>query len=194
MGPNIAAAAALLVPGAELAAVAFACTSASVTIHNDFVSGAIAQERSGVPVVTPSSAALAGLKALSARRIAILTPYLRETTGPIVNYFEANDIEVKRAGCFGLADDTDMARLDPETIIDAAVSLGSADVDAVFLSCTAMPALDVIDEIEARLDKPALCSNQATFWAMRGIAGLPPRADAVGRLFQCPVPDWGIIP
>lgn len=189
MGPRIAAAAGLLVPGADLAAVAFACTAASVTIRNAVVRAAIAEVRPGVPVLTPSSAGVAALRALGARRIALLTPYLAETTAPMVGFFEAAGFSVVRVGCFGLADDRDMARLDHDSLIEAAVTLDGPDVEAVFLSCTAMPSLEVIEAIEARLGKPAVGSNQATLWAMRALAGLPAGPRGVGRLLSLPGPD-----
>lgn len=196
MGPGLASSASLLAPGAELAALAFACTAASVTIRNEVIAEAFASIRPGVPVVTPSSAALAALKALGARRIALLTPYLPETTAPMVEYFEAKGMAVVRAACFGLADDRDMARLDWDAIVEAAVALDGDDVDALFLSCTAMPSLDVTDAIETRIDKPVVGSNQAVCWVMRALAGLPqqpPQTGGVGRLFDLPGPD-GIEP
>ncbi|WP_417809955.1 ectoine utilization protein EutA [Thioclava sp.] len=192
MRPNIAAAAALLVPGVELAAVAFACTSASVTIRNDVVAGAIAQARPGVPVITPSSAGLAALKTLGVQRIALLTSYLPETTAPMVTYFQAGGMTVERCACFGLADDRDMARLDREALIQTAASLDGSNIDALFLSCTAMPALDVIDAIETQIGKPVVSSNQATFWAMRGLASLSAPVAGLGRLLQYPAPDQSV--
>ena len=193
MGPDIAAAAKLLVPGVDLAAVAFACTAASVTLRNEIVTDAIAAVRPGVPAVTPSSAGLAALKALGAYRIALLTPYLPETTAPMIDYFEAGGLTVERCACFGLSDDRDMARIDHAQLIEAAVALDSPAVDALFLSCTALPALDVIDAIEARIGKPVVSSNQATFWALRGLAGLSAPAFGAGRLFDCLMPDWGAV-
>lgn len=190
MGPDISAAAALLVPGVRLAALAFACTAASVTMSNEVVTQAIDRVQPGIPVVTPSGAAVTALKALGARRIALLTPYLPDTTAPMVEYFDNNELPVARCGCFAMGDDRDMARLDHDSMIEAAVSLDSDDVDAVFMSCTAMPALDVIGAIEAKIGKPVVSSNQATLWMMRGLAGLSqkPQAEGVGRLFEVPVP------
>jgi maleate isomerase len=189
MGPNLETAAALLVPGVELSAIAFACTSASITLSNETVTQAIGLSRPNVPVVTPSSAGLAALKALGAKRIALLTPYLTETTAPVVRYFETNSIAVKRCGCFGLGDDRDMARIDLDALVEAAVSLDDPDVEALFLSCTSLPAVDVIEAIETRIGKPVVSSNQATLWVMRGLAGLPAPARRAGRLFDYPPPD-----
>ena len=36
--------------------------------------------------------------------------------------------------------------------------------EAVFLSCTALPALSIIDKLEKKLNKIVLCSNQVLIW------------------------------
>ena len=38
------------------------------------------------------------------------------------------------------------------------------DADALFISCTALPALPIIDKLEKKLNKVVLSSNQALIW------------------------------
>ena len=38
------------------------------------------------------------------------------------------------------------------------------DADALFISCTALPVLNIIDRLEKKLNKPVLSSNQALIW------------------------------
>ena len=188
MAPDLSRTARLLVPGADLAAVVFACTSASVTIGNAAVAGAIHASLPGVRVITPSFAALAGLAALGVSRIALLTPYLPETTEPMAEYLHAQGLDIARSACFALEDDRDMARIDDASIINAACDLDSPDIEAIFLSCTAMRGVDVIDRIEARLGKPVVTSNQAVCWALSRMAGLDSRPQGFGRLLDCALP------
>lgn len=186
MGPRLGAAADLLVPGQPLAAIGFGCTSASSLIGDETVAEAIGAVRPGVPVMTPTRAARQALEALGIRRIALLTPYLPETTAPMIAYFAAAGLEVVQAHCLGFADDRDMARVVPEAILAAAETADHPQAGALFLSCTALPALPLVDALEARLGKPVLCSNQALFWAMLSLAGLPmPRG--FGRIFAAPM-------
>ena len=184
MAPRLAAAAELLVPGLPLAAIGYACTAASVAIGDAEVTATIAGARPGVPVVTPAGAACAGLAALGARRIALVTPYLPETTAPMARFFERAGLEVVTAQCLGLADDRDIARIAPETIRAAAAAADAPDVEAVFLSCTNLRALGEIAGLEARLGKPVLCSNQALLWQMLHHAGRAPAPGAWGQLFE----------
>lgn len=189
MAPDLARSAALLVPGAQLSAVAFACTSASVSIGNANVARAIRSALPGVPVITPSFAALAGLAALGARRVALLTPYVPETTEPMAQYLGNQGLEIERSGCFALEDDRDMARIDDASMIEAACALDTPEVEAVFLSCTAMRGVDVIDRIEARLGKPVVTSNQALCWMLSRLAGVAAHAEGFGRLMEYALPE-----
>lgn len=179
-------AAALLVPEVALDAIIFSCTAASATIGDGAVARAIASGRPGVPVVTPSGAARAALAALGAARVALVTPYLPATTVPMVRYFEAEGVTLTAAHCLGLEDDREMARVAAETIVGAAEAADSPEADAVFLSCTALPALALVDRLEARLGKPVVTSNQASLWRALGHAGVAGKGP--GRLFARPAP------
>ncbi|WP_436644382.1 aspartate/glutamate racemase family protein [Microbaculum sp. FT89] len=183
MAPTLTAAADLLVPDVTLAAICFSCTAASVEIGDDAVAEAIRTARPGVPVVTPPDAAVQAFAALGVGRIALVTPYLPETTAPMVAYFTRRGLDVASAQCLGLSDDREMARVSAATIVAAAEAADRPDVEGVFLSCTALPALGVIDAIEDRLGKPVVSSNQASLWRMLQHADLAPLPGAPGRLF-----------
>ncbi|WP_226573400.1 aspartate racemase/maleate isomerase family protein [Acuticoccus sediminis] len=175
----------LLVPGLALEAIIFSCTAASATIGDGEVARRIGVARPGVPVVTPPDAAVDAFAALGVSRIAMLTPYLPETTEPMVAYFEGRGIAVATAHCLGLADDREMGRVDHATILAAGEAADCVGAEALFVSCTALPAIGVIDQLEARLGKPVVSSNQASFWRALGHAGVTVRGP--GRLFDTPV-------
>ncbi|MEW5425099.1 ectoine utilization protein EutA [Amorphus sp. 3PC139-8] len=184
MVPRLGEAAALLAPGSELAAIYYACTSASVVIGDEAVEAAIWAVRPGTPVITPTRAAKAAFAALGIRRIALVTPYVEATTAPMIDYFAAGGVAVASALCFGFDDDRAMARIGRESLVEAVLAAGETEADAVFLSCTALPSLGVIVELEARLNRPVVASNQAGYWMMRHCLGLTGRVDGFGRLFD----------
>lgn len=186
MAPRLAEATALLVPGAPLAAVCFSCTSGTIEIGAETVAAAIRTVHPDVPVVTPPQAALAAFEALGTGRVAILTPYLAETTQPIASYFAALGIDIVAARCLGLEDDRDMAIVARESIVAAAVDADHPSAEALFISCTALPAMAAIAEIEARIGKPVVSSNQACLWQLLGYAGSRIPASGYGRLLEMP--------
>jgi len=184
MQPRIAAAADLILPEVPLAAICYSCTAASVVIGDAAIAEAIHESRPGVPVVTPTGAAELALRTLGARRISILTPYLVETSRPMAEYFAQAGFDVINLQCLGIEDDRDMARVSDDSIVEAAVVAADDNADALFVSCTALPAVNVIAEIEKRINKPVVTSNQAQAWLARAHAGSPPGLKGFGRLFD----------
>jgi maleate isomerase len=189
MAPRLTAAAELILPGESLDAICYSCTAASVVIGDEAVNRAIQEARPGVPVVTPSSAARLAFSVLNVTKIAVLTPYLVETARPMAAYFYQHGLKVIRFECFGLDDDRVMARVKRDDIVEAACRIDGADVDALFISCTGLPAVAAIDEIEKRTGKPIVTSNQASAWAMMRHAGLDSRPQGYGRLFNLGLPN-----
>lgn len=188
MSPRLSEAAELILPGEALAAVCFSCTAASVVIGDDVVADAIHAARPEVPVVTPTRAARLAFAALGLSRIAILTPYLIETSRPMADYFTRCGFEVTQLVCFGLDDDRTMARVTRDSIIEAACRVVGPDAEGLFISCTALPAAATVAEIESRIGRPVVTSNQASIWAMLRHAGLDgPKTDG-GRLFALDLP------
>ncbi|WP_299749308.1 ectoine utilization protein EutA [uncultured Tateyamaria sp.] len=185
MGPRIASAAELLVPGEAFGAICYGCTSASVELGDAAITSAVQAAHPNTAVVTPTHAALMAFSALGVRKVALLTPYLVETTEPMITYFEENGLDVVNAACFGLEDDRDMARVKHDSIVRAARSVDCPEAEAIFLSCTALPAVGTIAEIEAELKKPVVTSNQASAWAMCRLAGLQDyNPQGYGSLFE----------
>ncbi|WP_417414693.1 aspartate/glutamate racemase family protein [Hoeflea sp.] len=190
MAPRLTEAAGLLKPLQPLKAICYSCTAASVAIGDEAVRASIQAGAGDVPVVTPSGAARMAFAALGIRRLAILTPYVVETTEPMAAYFLKHGMELSGVQCLGLEDDRDMARVSDQTIINAAMAVDSADAEALFLSCTGLPAINVIAELERRTGKPVITSNQASAWAMARLAGFAGhRPSAFGRLFECALPE-----
>jgi maleate isomerase len=183
MAPLLTEAARLLLPGEPMAAIYYACTAASVMIGDDAIRQAIQAGKPGVPVVTPTDAALTAFRSLGVQRITLVTPYLSKTTQPMVAYFQRKGLEVVSAQCLGLGDDRNMARVSSQTIIDAAIAADRPQSEGVFLSCTALPALGVIEALEDRLGKPVISSSQAGLWQMLSHARLAPN-ERLGKIFN----------
>ena len=173
----------LLPRAARFDAVGYGCTSGTTLIGAEAVAQML---RQGVdtPVVTdPLTAALAALRALGARRLGLVTPYIDSIAGPVRDAFGAAGIDVCQTLSFGEEVEARVARISPQSIIEAAraAALGA---EAVFLSCTNPRTLGCITALEAELGLPVLSSNQVLAWHMMQTTAITPRKDAPGRLFQ----------
>lgn len=184
MAPQLTSATSLILPGAEIDVMAYCCTSGTVAIGYDRIVEQICSARPGVPCTTPITAALAGFQKLSLRRIVVLTPYIDEVNQPVRWFLEENGINVLSLNSFNIEDDVIMGRIPTEAIYTAARQIDRADADGIFISCTAVRAVDVIDRLEQTLGKPVLSSNQALAWQALRLAGYTDPISGFGRLLR----------
>lgn len=184
MAPGITEATSLIIPDGDLDVVAYGCTSATVAIGYESIAERILAARPEATVVTPITAALASFEALDLQRIAVLTPYIDEVSLPMVRFLERHGKDVVGLTSFRIEDDNDMARIPAPTVIEAALEADRADADAVFISCTAVRAVDCIARIEDKLGKPVISSNLALFWQALRSTGYAAPLSGYGRLMR----------
>lgn len=167
MEAEIPRAASLLPLHAGIGTVAYACTSGATVIGEAAVEAAVQRAMPGVAVTNPLTAVKARLRSYGASRVGLLTPYLPEVSQAIIANLEADGFEITSSGSFFEMEDPNVARISPESVIEAMVEVGSGgEVDAVFASCTSLRTFGVLDEVERRLGKPATSSNSALLWHM----------------------------
>jgi len=183
MEQAIPGAAGLFPRTARFEAVGYGCTSAASVIGPERVAELIGSACQTRHVSEPLSALIAACRALDLRNIAFLSPYVEEVSVTLRGALHKAGIATPVFGSFDEAEEAKVVRIDGPSIVDAAVALGrNGDCDAVFLSCTNLRTLDVIDEIEAEIGKPVLSSNQVLAWHLCALAGVDLRHEKMGRL------------
>jgi maleate isomerase len=186
MQPSLTEAAGLILPGEELDAICYSCTSASVVIGDAEIEAAIRAAKPGVAAVTPPLAGVQGLRALGARRISVLTPYTVETSRPMAAYFAGHGFDIASFTCLGLEDDREMARIAPGALVELAREATADDADALFISCTAVRAALAAVDIEKATGRPLVSSNLASAWACLRLCGDEIARPELGRLMTLP--------
>ncbi len=171
MADQLPEAAARILPGARLDALAYSCTSGTIVLGEKETLARLEEGRPGVPATTPVTASRAAFRALGIRKVAVLTPYVEEVNQIIAGYLEEHGYEVTALSSFNLASDEDMAAVPADALQRAGVVADTADADALFISCTAFQAVTSVAPLEAALAKPVITSNQALFWHALHLAG-----------------------
>ncbi len=173
-----------LLPDGSLDVVCYACTSGSLVIGEERV---FAELNRGAPAAKATSlitAVIRALRVLEAKKIVVATPYLDEVNQREVDYLQASGFEVLSICGLNLEKDSDMVRVAPEYIAEFALQQDCEEADAIFVSCGALRTLEVIEMIENRCGKPAICSNQAMIWDCLRLAGIEDRFEGYGRLLR----------
>lgn len=156
------------------AALAFACTSGSFLEGKDVDAETCAALRaaSGVPAYTTSTAVVAALHSLGARRIAVVTPYVAPVAAGAVSYLERSGLEVTGRADLGLLSNLEKGRLPVSASEELVRQVDLSTADAVMVSCTNWRTLDRLSALERDLGIPVVSSNLATLWAGLRLAGV----------------------
>ena len=185
MEKGMAAAAGVILPGIKLDVVAYGCTSGTVVIGEENVFARIREARPDVACTTPITGAITGFKALGAKRIALLTPYIEEVNQMLRRFIEDRGVGVPVMGSFNHENDNEVARISQSSIKDAVRELArEPSVDGVFVSCTSLRVADIAEELETELGKPVTSSNHALAWHCLRLAGVNDSLPGLGRLFR----------
>ena len=184
MEGKIADAARLLLPQSAMDVVAYGCTSASVAIGADRVADLLHEAEPTAKVTNPATAAVEGLRALGVQRLAILTPYQESVNVFFGNFFAEQGFDVTAFGSFLEDNDATVASIDPESVSEAVIDLGSdPNVDGVFVACTSTRLLELAAETEKKLGKPVTSSNHAIIWHSLRLGGIDDKLPQFGKLY-----------
>ncbi|GAB7002587.1 maleate isomerase [Nocardioides sp. AN3] len=147
--------------------------------------GRIALDETGrrIPVVASAGAVVEALHHLSAKRIAVITPYMKPLTETVCGYIEHEGYEVVDSISLEVSDNLAVGRLDPTRLLDLAHRVDTSDADALVLSaCVQMPSLPVLQQVQDRFEIPVISAAAATAWRIMSELGLEPVAPGAGRL------------
>ncbi|MEL0021728.1 MAG: hypothetical protein VW709_17825, partial [Rickettsiales bacterium] len=123
MAADLAAAVDLFPVGADFDVIGYACTSAAAVIGEGRVAKIIGEVRPGSALSNPTTAAKAALDALGTRRLGLLTPYSADIADELAANFRDAGYGIAAAVSFDEEIEARVARIDPETILKAVVSL-----------------------------------------------------------------------
>jgi maleate isomerase len=149
------------------------------------IESVLERENASAPAVSSAGALVEALHALEARRVGIVTPYLKKLTRLVVEYIEDSGVEVADAISLEVPDNRAVAALDPQDLKNHWKRLDLRDCDALVLSaCVQMPSLSVIEEVEQRAELPTLSAATATTWAILRALDLEPVAPGGAELLR----------
>ncbi len=149
--------------------IVFGCTSAGALRGNRYDAELCRRisELSGVPTISVIASVRRAIAASGARRVGVVTPYVDALNQRIKESVEADGVEVGGIAGLGISDNFEIARVPVEEICDFAERvLRRLPIDLAFVSCTNLPAVSALPELERRLGLPVVTSNQAAIAAV----------------------------
>jgi maleate isomerase len=173
-----------ILPDQKIDCVAYGCTSGTVAAGYDLIKTKVNLAKPEAKVTTPITAAVKALEALGIKKIPIFTPYTKTINDLVVGYFEKENIIINSLTYFDIDSDLDIGKVDEDYLFEVLSKIDLSESDALFVSCTALPVLSIIDKLEKRLNKVVLSSNQTLIWDSLNSIGYKNNIEGFGKLFN----------
>ncbi len=173
-----------ILPEEKVNTIAYGCTSGTIAIGENKVKEKILSVKPDCYVTTPITSAIKAFKQLNIKTIALFTPYPNEVNLTILEYFKQKKVEVTSLAGLNLNFDYEFAQVDPNYILEILSKLEMKKADAIFISCTALPVLNIINKLENKIQKPVLSSNQTLIWDTIRSIGYRSPIKGFGKLFE----------
>ena len=173
-----------ILPDQKIDCVAYGCTSGTVAAGYDVIKEKVNLAKPESKVTTPITAAIKALNKLGIDKISIFTPYTKTINDSVVGYFEKENINVNSLTYFDIDSDLDIGKVDVDHLFDVLSKIDLTGSEALFVSCTALPVLSIINKLEKKLNKVVISSNQTLIWDSLNEINYKEKIDGFGKLFD----------
>ena len=173
-----------ILPDQDLDCVVYGCTSGTIAAGHASIEQRVKDAKPMADVSTPSTAAIKALKKMNIQKVSIFTPYSKKLNDDVLDYFKSEGFEVTSNLYFDIQDDYDIGKVDQNHLYEVLSKIDLNGADALFVSCTALPVLEIIDKLEKKLNTIVLSSNQALIWDTLVKIKKNNSVEGFGKLFQ----------
>ena len=173
-----------ILPNEKIDCVVYGCTSGTIAAGYETIKKKINLAKPEAKVTTPSTAAINALKKMNIKNVAIFTPYSKALNDDVVKYFENQNFKITSNAYFDITNDLDIGKVDEDYLYKTLLEMDLGNADCLFISCTALPALSIIEKLEKKLNKVVLSSNQVLIWDTLQSIGKKSSIDGFGKLFK----------
>jgi maleate isomerase len=155
------------------------CVS-EVNLHQETVANGFP-----TPIVTSAGALISGLETLEAKKVALITPYMRPLTDMVVDYIAHQGFDVTGSVALEIPDNLEVAARDPLNLLEIYKQLDLTGVDVLVASaCVQMPSLEAIDALEQKIGIPVTSAAVCTTYEMMKKLDIDRRSTIGGALLS----------
>ena len=173
-----------ILPNEKINTIAYGCTSGTIAIGKEKIKEKIQIAKPGCYITTPITSAIKAINKMKIKKIAIFTPYPDSVNKSVFEYFSKEKIEVLSFSSFNLDSDLEIGKVDPNYLLEVLTKMEICDAEGLFVSCTALPVLKILDQVETKIKKTVLSSNQTLIWDSIRSVGYNSPVSGYGKLFR----------
>ena len=167
--------------------IVYHCTSGTFVMGPRWESDLLnrIRKKTGLLVISTMESVVKALNSLKLNKICLVTPYTKDLNEKEIDYMAKFNVTVIKDVALSMTKTEDMCALEQEEIYKWAKEVDSSEADCVFISCTGLKTMGLIDRLERELNKPIVSSNSATLWHSLRLCGVQTtNVSGYGRLFR----------
>ena len=130
-----------ILPNEKIDCVVYGCTSGTIATGFNSIENKIKKAKPEAKVSAPSESSIKALKKLNIKKIAVFTPYPKKLNDEVIDFFKGQNFSISSNSYFDIASDIDIGKVDPDYLYEVLSKMELQDAEALFISCTALPAL-----------------------------------------------------
>ena len=184
MSQNITKVTKNILPGEKIDCVAYACTSGTIAAGYTSIKKKVEKAKPNTKLTTPSTSSINALKKFKIKKIAVFTPYSKKLNNEVVEFFKKNKFIVTSNSYFDIHSDIDIGKINNKYLFKILSKMNLNGAQALFISCTALPALSIIEKLENKLGILVLSSNQTLIWNTLKSIGVKNKINGFGKLLR----------
>ena len=98
--------------------------------------------------------------------------------------FKSEGFDVASNAYFDIESDLDIGKVDQNYLYEVLSNIELNNAEALFVSCTALPVLSILNRLEKKIRKIVISSNQALIWDTLEKIGKNNSITDFGKLFK----------
>ena len=173
-----------ILPNQKIDCIAYGCTSGTIAAGHSSIEKKVKAAKPKADVTTPSTAAIKALKKMNIKKISLFTPYPKKLNDEVFDFFVNENFMITSNSYFNIKSDIDIGKVDPNYLFKVLTKMDHKNSDALFVSCTALPILSILDKLEKKIKKIVLSSNQTLIWDALEKIGENNSIKGFGKLFN----------
>ena len=173
-----------ILPGEKVDCVAYACTSGTIAAGYAIIKNKVIKAKPNSKITTPSTSSINALRKFKIKKIAIFTPYSKKLNDEVLDYFKINNFIITSNSYFNIKSDINIGKVDSSHLYRVLSNMKLNGAEALFISCTALPALSIIEKLEKKLGIMVFSSNQVLIWDTLNKIGIKNNIKGFGKLMR----------
>ena len=135
-----------------------------------------------VPTITITMAMVEGLREVGIKKVSIASPFSEGVDRKLVEFLEGNSFRVMKLESLHQSDVWEYAKIAPFALYALGKKAFAPEADGVFIPCTQLRAVEIVEQLERDIGKPVVTAIQASMWLALKMIGIKSPVNGYGTL------------